>query len=233
VQPPSGQMLDGMLDVWDAVREPANILLLLDTSISMGDPTSDGSSTRLEMMQSAAAEGVHRLVHLSHDVGLWTFPGSEGRPYDEAVPLGSLTNTQEDEIEEAIGALRRAGPTPLYRAIQGAQDELLRYAAGEGPSGEAARVNAVVVLTDGGNSDPDNDDPQTADVETFVREVLIPAQGDSPAEQVAVFTIAFDFDDPAAYDALGRISEATDGVRYDARDPEALADVFVEVLSSF
>jgi Ca-activated chloride channel family protein len=210
-EPPPGDMLQEMLVEWDELRKPVNILLVLDTSSSM-DRTTDGS-TRLEIMRAAVEDGLDELLTGSHDVGLWTFPGRGGEPYVEHVPIGPLDQVQ-DGIETALDGIRPGGRTPLYRTTAAAYDDLAESSQNE--------IDAVVVLTDGGNHDSVDDDLQS-----LVDTINAAETGDSPVQG---FMVAYS--DDAEYGVLEEISGETNVQIFDARDPTVLDQVFLEVVGN-
>src|SRR5205823_3091450 len=87
---------------------------------------------------------------------------------------------------------------------------------------DATRINAVVLLTDGQNSDATN-----SDLGALVRSL-----SSQPATRtVPVFTIGYG--DGADLDTLNRISRASGGRSYTAADPAHIGAVFADVISNF
>ncbi len=83
-------------------------------------------------------------------------------------------------------------------------------------------INAIVVMTDGYNEYPDDDD-----LDGLVRQL-----GDQALEGgVRVFTIAYGED--SDMEAAQRISEASRAAAYDATDPATIDTVLTNVLSNF
>jgi Ca-activated chloride channel family protein len=86
----------------------------------------------------------------------------------------------------------------------------------------ADTINAIVVMTDGKNENPDD-----TDLDGLIRQL-----GDQASEGgIRVFTIAYGED--ADLDSLKRISEASRAAAYDATDPLTINSVFTNVLSNF
>ena len=177
----------------------------------MGQSAGAGGS-RLELAQAAA---VHGLAELSDadEVGLWAFPAG-GQVYFQylgAEPLGP----QRDEMIRRIQQLIPSGGTPLYAVTRRAAEAVRRTA-------RVDTINAVVVMTDGKNENPDD-----ADLDGLIRQL-----NDQTSEgAVRVFTIAYGRD--ADLDTLRRISEASRAAVYDATDPSTIDTVFTNVLSNF
>lgn len=215
ITPPSASILAGMLDNWNEVRKKARVLLVFDVSGSMNDQAG-GGRTRLEAAKEAAIQGLDEL-HPEDEVGLWAFSSDEAHPsgaYEEVMPLAPIGEAR-DELVGAIGGLYPSGGTALYHTVRAAHQHMLEDLATD-------RINAVVVLTDGRNEYPrDNDldmllgDIDAADLERSVR----------------VFSIAFGED--SDLDTLTRIGRASKAAAYDAQDPSTINDVFVSVLSNF
>ena len=87
---------------------------------------------------------------------------------------------------------------------------------------DPARINAVVLLTDGQNSDQANWDLIA----------LLQSLSSQPASTtVPVFTIGYGQD--ADLNTLKRISQASSGRSYDAPDPAHVGSVFADVVSNF
>lgn len=89
---------------------------------------------------------------------------------------------------------------------------------------DPARINAVVLLTDGRNED-DFDD-----LESTVAKLRSGSEGQS-SQPVRLFTIAYGKDADKA--VLKRLSEATSAASYDASDPKTINKVFTAVVSNF
>ena len=211
LSPPSPPVLAAVRAAWSDLRKPARVLLVLDVSGSMGQSAGAGK-TRLELAQAAAVNGLSQLSD-ADQVGLWTFP-SGGQVYWQQMALEPL-GPQREQLIARIQQLIPAGGTPLYAATRKAS-EAVRAGAGDDT------INAVVVMTDGKNEYPDDND-----VDGLIRQL-----GDQALEGgVRVFTIAYGED--ADLDTVKRISEASRAAAYDASDPQTIDAVFTNVLSNF
>jgi len=211
LSPPSPPVLAAVRAAWSDLRKPARVLLVLDVSGSMGQ-SAGGGKTRLELAQAAAVNGLSQLSD-ADQVGLWTFP-SQGQVYWQQMALEPL-GPQRKQMIARIQQLIPAGGTPLYAATRKAS-EAVRAGAGDDT------INAVVVMTDGKNEYPDDND-----VDGLIRQL-----GDQALEGgVRVFTIAYGED--ADLDTVKRISEASRAAAYDASDPQTIDAVFTNVLSNF
>ena len=126
-------------------RRPARVLVLVDSSASMGRPA-DGDRLRLDVAERGV---LGALGHLggSDQVGIWSFSGTAGsspRPVLDVIASAAARS----EAPERLGGLRPAGQTPLYDAV----DAGTSYLVGLDPGGASRRhLTALVVLTDGEN----------------------------------------------------------------------------------
>lgn len=215
IDPPAPEVLEAILDSWDELRKKARVLLVMDVSGSMNQAAGGGQS-RLEAAKKAAADTLG-LYHPDDEVGLWAFStetGDHPEPYRQIVPPGAIRDN-EQRLTDAINGLNAEGGTALYSTVRAAQQAMLADL-------DTDRINAVVVLTDGRNEyPPDND--------------LDALLGDLDAGQlersVRVFTVAFS--DQADFGTLTKIAAATKATSYDARDPAVIDKVMVSVISNF
>jgi Ca-activated chloride channel homolog len=218
---PSPDVLSRMLDDWPDLRKRARVLLVFDVSGSMNEEAWPGTS-RLDAAKAAAIASVGQL-HPDDEVGLWVFSSEQHfvtkdnknpLPYQEVVTPAPLRSSQ-DQLVDAIGSLYAEGGTALYHTIRQAERSMRAKL-------DRSRINAIVVLSDGMNDYPlDNDlgallgDLDAGNLELSVR----------------VFAIAFD--QQSELNTLTQIARASRAAAYDARDPSTINDVFTSVLSNF
>ena len=122
----------------------------------------------------------------------------------------------ERRLRDTVDNLIADGGTAVYDATI---DGFRAVREGAGPE----RINAVVVLTDGEDTD------SAASAEDAVDAVR--AQGDSD-DQVRVFTIAYSAGAAGAAEALAAISEASGGQAYEG-DTEDIEAVYRSISSFF
>jgi Ca-activated chloride channel family protein len=202
-----------------AVKRDARLLAVLDVSGSMAGPAPGPEGiTRLDLAAQAAAAGL-QLYPDSTEVGLWSFSEdvTPAGDHSELVPIAPLTAPAvggRTALGEALAGLQPVpdGGTALYettlaavRAVRAAWDP--------------ARVNAVVLLSDGEDTD---DGIGLDELLTTLRQ----EQADGRA--VPVITIAYGTDAGAI--PLAAISEATYGASYRTTDPSRIRDVFLDAL---
>ncbi|MGW0877027.1 substrate-binding domain-containing protein [Streptomyces sp. NPDC002740] len=215
IDPPAPEVLAAILDSWDELRKKARVLLVMDVSGSMNQAAGGGQS-RLEAAKKAAVDTLG-LYHPDDEVGLWAFStetGDHPEPYRQIVPPGRVRDNRQ-RLTDAINGLNAEGGTALYSAVRAAHQKMLADL-------DTDRINAVVVLTDGRNEyPPDND------LDALLRD-LDAAQLE---RSVRVFTVAFS--DQADFGTLTKIATATKATSYDARDPAVIDKVMVSVISNF
>ena len=214
--PPNGDVLDAVLRSWEENRKPARVLMVLDVSGSMGDSVEGSGSTRLQLAQDATLAALDGFAP-QDQVGLWIFSSERGQnsdvPYTELVAVDD-TETSLPQIEQVVPNLIPNGGTALYATTKAAHAALADQASD-------ARIEAVVLLTDGVNEHPDND-----------LGAVVRALETEPGEpSVRVFTIGYGEDADQA--TLASIAEATDARSYNASDPRAIDQVMTDVISNF
>ena len=218
---PPPPVLVGLIDRWGQNRKSARVLVVIDVSGSMGEPAAgEGGPTKLDLAKKAAVNALGQFKP-EDDVGLWIFSTGISRTdptdYLELVPIGPI-GVQRETIAGKINDLVPTQGTPLYTVTKAADDQLVQ-------TFDAGRINAVLLLTDGKNEDPNNDD-----LDALLRTLRSRNEG-QVANPVRVFPIAYGQD--ADLPTLKRIAEATNATVYDAGDPTSIGKVFLAVVSNF
>lgn len=200
---PEPRVLDRIRRAWREDRKPANVLLVLDTSGSMS------AENRLEEAKRGL-EAFFREVSPNDRVGLTAFS-------DQVRPLVSITPFRRGrgKLRSAVTDLFADGGTAVFDAT----DEAVRSVQA---LRDRRRINAVVVLTDGEDTD------SSVNVEQVAKAV---DQGDS-SNRVRVFTIAYSAEAVGAADALERIAVASGGKAYTG-DTEDIEAVYRSISSFF
>jgi Ca-activated chloride channel family protein len=201
---PEPRVLDRVRRAWREDRKPANVLLVVDTSGSMND------ENRLARAKDGL-ETFFRQVGGQDRVGLTIF----NEDIQPLILVGPFSRTGR-ELRQTVRNLIADGGTAVYDATIDAFRDVRARASPE-------RINAVVVLTDG----EDTDSEATAD--EVVRKVR--AQGDSD-DQVRVFTIAYSASASGAAEALEAIASASGGQPYEG-DTEDIEAVYRSISSFF
>ena len=217
LHPPAPEVLAQVQRSWTDVRKRTRLELLIDVSGSMGESVSGANATKLELVQAAAVKALDQLV-ADDQVGLSVFStglGPKGNQIiQDLVPIGPVSQ-QKDRLKQMIEGLSPQQGTPLYAAIRSAHQSMRAHF-------DPARINALLVLTDGRN-----EYPQDNDLPGLVRQQQ--AAGEDRA--VRVFTIGYG--DGADLPTLQQIAAASRGAAYNASDPKTIDRVFQSVLSNF
>ncbi|WP_433219741.1 Hsp70 family protein [Dactylosporangium sp. CS-047395] len=216
VAPPDAKTVETLLALWNQVRKPASVLIVVDESGSMAQEVGDSDKTRLRLAKEAATPAVDTLAG-TDEIGLWAFSGPEtsgADPWRELMPL-SPAGAAKDRYRQSVQVLRAHGETALYATIRSAVARMKDVQ-------NDRRIYAVVVLSDGENQYPADNDLNK----------LVDELGKGSLEKpVRVFTIAYGSDADNA--ALDRIASASRGGSYDATNALDIRDVFNDVLSNF
>jgi hypothetical protein len=217
---PDGATVGALLHTFDAVRREARLLAVVDVSGSMAAPVpgADGS-TRLDLALRAAAAGME-LYPETTEVGLWSFsedvPG--GGDHQELVPIGPLTDAGPSG-RKAL-ALAVAGVRPVPDGGTGLYDTTLAAVRTVRAGWDPERVNAVVVLTDGEDTDHDG----------IGLDELLATLRSEQASGFAVPVITIAYGDDSGAEALAAISAATGGATYRTSDPGQILQVFLDAV---
>jgi Ca-activated chloride channel homolog len=222
---PDAAVLSRLLDDWADQRKPARVLLVIDVSGSMGDlGDPETGETKLDLAKEAAAEALGQFND-DDQVGLWVFSTELGDAGDqqvlELVPPTRVGDVRED-LANRIRDLVPVNGTPLYEVTQRAYEEAVA-------SYDPARINAVVLLSDGFNDDGD-----TSDDRDQLSELLATLEAGSEGQDsrpVRVFPIGYGSD--ADLPTLRQIADATSAAVYDSSDPQTIDRVFDAVISNF
>ena len=216
---PAPEVLVRLIERWGEQRKSARVLLVMDVSGSMGDDAGEGQ-TKLDLAKRAAVDALSQFK-TEDDVALRVFSTNinttEPKDYRDVVPFGPIGANRE-RIAREIQALEPTEGTPLYTVARDSY-QLLKN------NFDPARINAVLLLTDGKNEDPRN-----TNLEATLNVLRAGSEGASTTP-VRLFTIAYG--DDADLATLRRMAEATNAAAYDATDPQAIASVFTAVVSNF
>jgi Ca-activated chloride channel family protein len=215
IGPPAPAVLAAVKDSWEKLRKRARVLLVLDVSGSMGDPVGSAGTTKLELAKAAAAKAVAQLAP-DDQLSLWIFSTQQDhdKPYRELVPFGPA-GANLATVRAKIRDLQPEGGTGLYATVRAASRSL-------GDNYAADRINAIVVLTDGRNEfPPDNNIASLVDA----------LDVEDTDRAVRVFPIAYGED--ADLGELTKIADASRAAAYDASDPASIDNVLTAVLSNF
>ena len=221
---PEPEVLTALLDRWAQDRKRARVVLLarrvrLDGRSGRSD--GDRTPTKLDLAKTAVVDALDEFA-ADDDVGLRIFTTDLGANQTERLDGPRARSARSS----ASGKRSRAASTtsfplngtPLYTATSDTYDDMLG-------DFDPTRINAVVLLTDGRNEDPSNND-----LEALIQHLRSGTEGEN-AQPVRVFAIAYGGD--ADLETLRRIAEATNAQVYDASDATTISRVFTAVVSNF
>jgi Ca-activated chloride channel homolog len=221
---PEPKVLTKALDLWAVQRKKARVLLVIDVSGSMGDPAVDGGNdTKLDLAKRAAISALDEFND-QDQVGLRIFTTNvdgNGADFTDLVPISPM-GTIRESMSRTIDNLQPLEGTPLYTVAQASLDLMKKDL-------DPTRINAIVLLTDGQNSDGDDADDQKQ-LDALIASSRKGSEGESVAS-VRIFPIAYG--SSADLGVLKRIAEATTATAYDASDPNTIEKVFTNVVSNF
>jgi Ca-activated chloride channel homolog len=221
---PEPKVLTKALDLWADQRKKARVLLVIDVSGSMGDPAVDGGNdTKLDLAKRAAISALDEFND-QDQVGLRIFTTNvdgKGADFSDLVPIAPM-GTIRESMARTIDNLQPLEGTPLYTVAQDSLDLMKKDL-------DPTRINAIVLLTDGQNSDGNDADDQKQ-LDDLIASSRKGSEGKSIAS-VRIFPIAYG--SSADLSVLKRIAEATTATAYDASDPNTIEKVFTNVVSNF
>jgi Ca-activated chloride channel homolog len=202
---PEPRVLALLKRTWREDRKPANVLLVLDTSGSMND------ESRLESAKQGLDVFLSQVAPQDR-VGLTTFSDV----ITPLVPVGPFRENKT-KLEQTVSRLIAEGGTAFYDATSNG------YRTVRDLAGRDDRINAVVLLTDGNDTDSKNT------LNSVVQE--LEGQDDS-STQVRVFTIAYSVGAAGARKALEEIAAASGGNSYPG-NTETIESVYRSISSFF
>src|SRR3954447_19272956 len=200
---PEPRVLAGIKQAWRADRKAANVMLVFDTSGSMGD----------ENKIDQAKDGLRvffRELSPRDRVGLQSFNTKVFKEAPIAPVASNLTL-----LKQRVSGLLPDGETAVYDATDDGYQAVRAL-------NDDSRINAVVVLTDG------QDNQSHTSLETLLGRLR--AQSQSEQQVVRVFTIAYG--QQADRDKLARIAKASGGEEFSG-DPTEIEAVYRTISSFF
>jgi Ca-activated chloride channel family protein len=208
---------------WTAITRPTNVLLVFDTSGSMGGVVRGTGKSRLDLTKKAAI-GALDLLDDGAQVGIWAFSTQQGgKDYRRLLDLSALGNadggvSHRQRAANAINGLQAGGNTGLYNTIWAAEQEVQRKRVD-------AAANLVVLLTDGAN---DNNVAVTLSLNDLLNKLR--AANADPANRVPVITIGLGTSSDNGL--LRQISLASHGATYSSPTAFDISQVMLTALFS-
>jgi len=206
---------------WTAVTRPTNLLLVFDTSGSMGGEVRGTGKSRLDLTKAAALSALG-LLDESAQVGVWAFSTTnQGKDHRKLLALAPLSEsvgngTQRGAVNSAITNLAAGGNTGLYNTAWAACQEVsARYQAGA--------ANLVVLLTDGAD---DNNIAGSLSLDKLLSNLKGSCGG--AAKPVKVITIGLGVDSNS--EILRQISTATKATTFSSPRSFDISQVVLSAL---
>ena len=215
IDPPGPTVLAKVASSWDSLRKRARVLVVIDVSGSMTTAVEGTGKNRLDLAKQAAIGAVDQLAP-DDQLGLWTFstPTTGPDPWRKLI--------EPTDVKQALGGFKAKvnglvpeGGTALYATTRAAVESMRS-------SFDPDKINAVVLLTDG-----KNEYPQDNNLDSLLSDL---SQEDTE-HSVRVFPIAYG--GQASFSQLEQIGQASRATAYDASDPASIGKVLAAVLSNF
>jgi Ca-activated chloride channel family protein len=183
---PEPRVLAKIKETWRADRKPANVLLVVDVSGSMAE------ENKLAQAKRGLASFL-REVASQDRVGLTSFS-------TDITPLVPIAPIRENlqRLRQTVAGLTADGETTLYDATQAGVEAVRKI-------NDSSRINAVVVLTDGVDTN------SSLQADELVAELERRSEGD---QRVRVFTIAYGAGASGSENVLEKIAAASGGKAY-------------------
>ncbi|MEU1117253.1 MULTISPECIES: substrate-binding and VWA domain-containing protein [unclassified Streptomyces] len=221
LDPPSDKQLQETLGMWTITVQSARLNTVVDASESMRQLVPGRGQSRMEVTKSSLLRALAGFTD-EDEIGLWEFATSlDGtRDYRELEPAERLGGreggaTHRDRLTEAFNGLQPVpgGATGLYDTTLAAYKEARStYARG--------KFNALVILTDGANQDPDS----------ISRSALISRLEELADPRRPVPVIAIAVGPEADKDEVQQIAEATGGSGHQVDDPAQIHAVILKAI---
>lgn len=220
---PSSPDADGVatvLQAWSALDRQGSVFVVLDTSGSMNEKVpSAGNKTRLDLAKQAITSSLP-LFSDRTNVALWTFSRRDrGADYTSISDFGPLSravggSNAREALQSSVNGLKADGATGLYDTVIAAADAARSH----------WRVgnNTIILISDG-----KNEDEGSASLDAALAKVKPLAD---PKRPIRILSIALG--DQADAAALAKISSATSGESFVARDVDDLNRVFLAALTA-
>lgn len=219
---PSAQAVNDAVRSVQVTNEPTRMLAVMDISGSMlGVVPYAGGATRLDLAKDAATRGLG-LYGPDSDIGLWEFsrtltPDSDHR---ELIPVSALGPDGQGGTGAQRLAQTMAGLQAVPEGGTGLYDTVLDAVRTMRASYDPARVNVVLILTDGVN-----DDQGSISLDSLISTLTAEQDATRP---VPVISIAFGPDSDVG--VLNQISKATGGAAYESKDPRQIGEIFLDAV---
>jgi Ca-activated chloride channel family protein len=203
LEEPSAEILNASLSLWKEKKKASYVTLVIDTSGSMD------TDNKMENAKAGALE----FLSLLGDADTFSLIPFSSRAY----PIGPnmLLKDLRERIQTTVKSLYARGGTALYDSIGLAYDQLVADKVRN-----ADRIAAIVVLTDGADTD------SKMSLSGLINKIKV----DNETRTTRVFTIAYGHD--ADQNVLRQIADATQAKSY-VGTPQNIRSVFRDISTFF
>ena len=199
---PQAEVIQAASQLWQQAKKPVDVVAVLDTSGSMGgDKITSARNSLVEFVK--LLDDNDRLSVITFNSRIITL-----------TPL-SRVGDKRDEVVRRVSGVIEGGNTKLYDVTLQAYEALKQ-------DGDPKRIRAIVLLTDGQDTDSQASLDQAISAVSDV--------GEEGGASIKLFTIAFGSD--ADKDVLKRMAEPTGGKQYDS-DPSTIKSIYEEIATFF
>jgi Ca-activated chloride channel family protein len=199
---PAAEVISALSNLWQTVKKPVDLVIVFDQSGSMaGDKITSARSSLVQFIQQLSDRDRLEVITFSSDQVMLT-------------PLTDLGPKRAD-VTRRVSGIIEGGNTTLYDTTLRAYNDLKQ-------NGDPKHIRAVVVLTDGKDTD------STIDLQSVVQQ--IGNTGEEGGNAIKLFTIAFGSD--ADKGILKQLSDPTGGKEYDS-DPSTILKVYADIATFF
>jgi len=183
---PSADVLNGIQGLWQKVKKPVDVVIVVDTSGSMqGDKINTARTSLVQFIKLLDDRDRAEIILFNTDI----------TPLTDLSEVGPKRQSMLDHVSGII----EGGNTALYDAVALAYNDMQT-------KGDPKHIRSLVVMTDG------NDTTSSASVDTVL--ATLNKNSGEGGNAIKLFTIAFGAD--ADKNVLTRLSDATGGKEYDA-----------------
>ncbi|WP_199547788.1 substrate-binding and VWA domain-containing protein [Streptomyces sp. N35] len=221
----SSKQLQETLGVWTITVQSARISVVVDVSGSMAELVPGRGAPRMDVTKAALTAALTQFTNEDH-FGLWEFSTllDGKRDYRELVPtdrLGKQTGkggtTQRERLTAAFGKLQPVpnGATGLYDTTLAAFQQAQKTHVPD-------MFNAVVIVTDG-----ENQDPNSITRSALISQLESLSDPDRPVPLIAVAV------GPGGdQDELDQVAKATGGSGHQVDDPAQVPEVILKAITA-
>ncbi|QSB06832.1 substrate-binding and VWA domain-containing protein [Natronoglycomyces albus] len=200
-----------VLQQWQALRRSLNVLVVVDSSVTMGTETVEVDGEFVSAHEAAKRQVAALADGLgsSSQMGLWDFAGNidgDGQHWREGVSLGTVDASQSESLVTTVnGFVTQQGGSSLFSATVAGYEYLQSHY-------DEGAANVVVVVTNGGT------DPVSAPTLDQTADTLATLSADR-SNPVRLITVGLGDADQSALELL---ASSTQGSYVNAPDPHEL-----------